>query len=52
MIVEIADRLLRELAKRDPVAERVQLTKPQFLWCAIKGVLKTTARRSLRLRRA
>ena len=52
VIVEIADRLLRELAKRDPVAECVQLTKPQFLWCAIKGVVKTTARRSLGLRRA
>ena len=52
VIVEIADQLLRELAKRDPVAERVELTKPQFLWCAIKGVVKTTARRSLGLRRA
>ena len=52
VIVEIAEQLLRELAKRDPVAERIELTKPQFLWCAIKGVVKTTARRSLGLRRA
>ena len=52
VIVEIADQLLRELTKRDPVAERIELTKPQFLWCAIKGVVKTTARRSLGLRHA
>ena len=45
VIVEIADQLLRELAKRDPVAERIELTKPQFVWCGIKGVVKTLFRR-------
>ena len=52
VIVEIADQLLRELAGRDPVAERIELSKPQFLWCALKGVVKTTARRCLSARRA
>ncbi len=45
VIVEIADQLLRELARRDPVAERIELTKPQFVWCGLKGVVKTLFRR-------
>ncbi len=52
VIVEIADQLLRELARKDPVAERVELSKPQFAWCAIKGVVKTTARRCVTPRRS
>ncbi len=52
VIVEIADQLLRELAKRDPVAERIELSKPQFLWCALKGVAKTAARRCVTRRHA
>lgn len=52
VIVEIADQLLRELAKRDPVAQRVELSKPQFAWCAIKGVVKATARRCVTSRPA
>ena len=47
VIVEIADQLLRELAARDPLAERVELTKPQFLWCGFKGVAKTLFARCL-----
>jgi phytoene/squalene synthetase len=39
VIVRIADRLLDELALRDPVAERVELTKMQFALCGISGVL-------------
>ena len=40
VIVAIADKLWAELRARDPIAERVELTKPQFLVCAVKGVLK------------
>jgi hydroxysqualene synthase len=39
VIVKIADRLLDELAQRDPVAERVELTKMQFALCGISGAL-------------
>ncbi|MSO92592.1 MAG: squalene synthase HpnC [Rhodospirillales bacterium] len=37
-IVRIADRLIRLLYARDPLAIRVKLTKPQFLWCCMQGV--------------
>jgi len=39
VIVKIADRLLDELAARDPVAERVELTKVQFALCGIGGAI-------------
>lgn len=39
VIVKIAWRLVDELGKRDPLAERIKLTKPQFLWCGIQGVV-------------
>jgi squalene synthase HpnC len=39
VIVKIADRLLDELAQRDPVAERVELTKMQFALCGISGAV-------------
>ena len=39
VIVKIAIRLTDELAQRDPIAERVELTKPQSLGCALRGVL-------------
>jgi len=39
VIVRIAERLLELLAEQDPVAGRVELTKPQFLWCGAKGAL-------------
>ncbi len=38
VIVRIADRLTQELRRRDPLAERVELSKPQFLACALRGV--------------
>jgi squalene synthase HpnC len=37
-IWRIADRLLKELRRRDPVAERVQLTKGQFALAGLWGV--------------
>ena len=39
-IVNIAIRLSAELRRRDPLAERVELSKPQFLWCCLKGVVR------------
>jgi len=36
-IVKIAHKLSAELRSRDPIAERVQLTKPQFLTCCVRG---------------
>ncbi len=40
VIVDVADRLLGELSRRDPVAERVELTRPQFALSALKGAAK------------
>lgn len=45
VIVKIADRLIEELASRDPVAERVELTKPQFLLCSVAGLWAALRRR-------
>ncbi len=42
VIVRIAERLTDELASRDPIAERVELTKPQFLACGISGLWSAT----------
>ena len=39
VIVKVAERLTDELARRDPIAERVELTKPQFLKCGLAGVV-------------
>jgi squalene synthase HpnC len=38
-IVRIAEDLAAALRRRDPIAERVELSKPRFLWCLIRGVL-------------
>ncbi|MFO1091650.1 MAG: squalene synthase HpnC [Hyphomicrobiales bacterium] len=53
VIVEVADRLLDALESRDPVAERVELSKPQFALCAAKGAVAgfLTAGKKLRDRR-
>ncbi len=37
-IVTIAERLSAHLRRRDPLAERVELSKPEYLWCCVKGV--------------
>ncbi len=39
-IVEIADRLIGLLARRDPLPQRVELSKPGYLWCIAQGVTK------------
>jgi hydroxysqualene synthase len=38
-IVRIAEDLSAALRRRDPVAGRVELSKPHFLWCLVRGVL-------------
>jgi squalene synthase HpnC len=38
VIVRLAERLIRALRRRDPLAERVVLSKPQVAACALSGV--------------
>jgi hydroxysqualene synthase len=45
VIVAIAQRLALELRRRDPLAERVELSKPRFLLCGAKGLAMTFGRR-------
>jgi hydroxysqualene synthase len=45
VIVKIATRLMVELARRDPIAERVELTKPQFVICGVAGIWAALRRR-------
>lgn len=40
VIVMIARRLIEELSTRDPLAERVVLTKPQSLVCGLAGIAR------------
>lgn len=44
-ILRIAERLVTELRARDPLAERVVLTKPRYLLCGLSGVLLALRRR-------
>ena len=46
VIVKIAIRLTDELARRDPIAERVELTKPQSLGCALRGIFSAVLGRT------
>lgn len=39
-IIRIAERLVVELRHRDPLSERVVLTKPQYLLCCFQGILR------------
>lgn len=47
VIIRIAERLTDELARRDPIAERVELTKPQVFLCGVGGVWRGLFGRSL-----
>ncbi len=40
VIISIAWKLVGELRRKDPVAQRVELSKPQFMWCGLKGAIK------------
>jgi squalene synthase HpnD/squalene synthase HpnC len=41
VIVALAERLALELRRRDPLAERVELTLPRKLGCAARGIART-----------
>jgi squalene synthase HpnC len=45
VIFEIARDLITELRRRDPLAERVELSKPQLVLAAVKGIFRTLASR-------
>jgi hydroxysqualene synthase len=38
VILEVARRLAKELRRRDPLAERVELSRPRFLLCGLLGI--------------
>lgn len=38
IIVRLADTLISHLRRRDPLAERVKLSKPAVAWCGIQGI--------------
>jgi len=44
-IVVLADTLIGQLRRRDPVAERVELSKPRFIWCCLVGILRVLGKR-------
>jgi len=44
VIVALAERLAAELRRRDPLAERVELGKPQKLACLVRGLLRARRR--------
>ena len=45
VIVRLAETLIRALRRRDPLAERVVLSKPQVAACALSGVAGVLWRR-------
>ena len=52
VIVAIAWRLSAELRRRDPLAERVVLTKAQYAACCVRGIGRVLCERALRRRPA
>jgi len=50
-IVRIAERLTTLLRRRDPVAERVELSKVGFLWCCVRGAAREFVRPGILRRR-
>ncbi len=46
MIVRIADKLIKKLHTEDPIATRVELSKPQYLACGLAGVFDVAFRRT------
>jgi len=41
-IIAIADRLIDLLRRCDPLGPRVELSKPGYLWCCLRGVVQST----------
>ena len=44
IIIAISENLSKELRKRDPISERVELTKTQYLFCFLKGFWRMLVR--------
>lgn len=44
-IIAIADRLLDLLRRQDPLGPRVELSKPGYLWCCLRGVTRSAFER-------
>ena len=44
IIIAIAENLSKELRKRDPISERVELTETQYLFCFLKGFWRMLVR--------
>lgn len=40
-IINIAHALVGRLRKNDPLASRIELPKPVYIWCGVRGVLST-----------
>jgi len=40
-IIAIADRLIELLRRRDPLGPRVELSKPGYLWCCLRGAARS-----------
>ncbi len=38
VILNVADRLIDDLKVQDPLASRVKLSKPAYIWCTIQGL--------------
>lgn len=51
VILAIARKLGQELRRRDPLAERVVLTKGQYVACCLRGIGRTLLQRARRRRR-
>jgi squalene synthase HpnC len=51
VILRLAERLIGELRGRDPLAQRVVLSKPQVAACTVKGLVSVLAVRALGLGR-
>jgi phytoene/squalene synthetase len=52
VILRLADRLIGELRQRDPLAERVVLSKPRIAACTLKGLASVLTARALGIGRA
>ncbi len=49
VILAIAKQLARDLRRRDPLAERVELSRWRFLWCGVRGVVRLWLPRAIRV---
>jgi squalene synthase HpnC len=39
VIINVADSLIEQLIAKDPLAERVKLSKPAYVWCVARGLV-------------